>query len=393
MTETNDHTFVPPAKGFVFWPVGTGDSTTVPVDADTVLQVDLHNLVSSDKAEDPHTPIVDRLKQLLPKRDDEPYLATFVLTHPDEDHCLGFADLLEAVRIGELWFSPRIFREYKKDLCDDAKAFQKEAKRRVKKTIADKGNASTGDRVRIIGYDDLLEKDEFKDFPRERLTVPGNAITDLDGSDHTAEFRAFVHAPFKDDAAGDRNDTSIALQVRLIDDPSVGSGLFLGDHCYPTIKRIFHRSEPTDLEWNVMLAAHHCSKSVMYWKDDGDQDEVLKQDILDATEEAELSPGYIVASSEPIPASNDKGDNPPHAKAKQRYEEIANDKFLCTQEHPDEDNPQPIVFEMSTDGLRYCESDGSTAKTAPISMGAAIVAARGTDEPPKERVGFGRRHD
>ena len=241
MTETNDHTFVPPAKGFVFWPVGTGDSTTVAVDADTVLQVDLHNLVSSDKAEDPHTPIVDRLKQLLPKRDDEPYLATFVLTHPDEDHCLGFADLLEAVRIGELWFSPRIFREYKKDLCDDAKAFQKEAKRRVKKTIADKGNASTGDRVRIIGYDDLLEKDEFKHFPRERLTVPGNAITDLDGSDHAAEFRAFVHAPFKDDAAGDRNDTSIALQVRLIDDPSVGSGLFLGDHCYPTIKRIFHR--------------------------------------------------------------------------------------------------------------------------------------------------------
>ena len=69
----------------------------------------------------------------------------------------------------------------------------------------------------------------------------------------------------------------------------------------------------------------------MYWKDDGDQDEVLKQDILDAMEEAELSPGYIVASSEPVPASNDKGDNPPHAKAKQRYEEIANDKFLCTQ--------------------------------------------------------------
>ena len=142
-----------------------------------------------------------------------------------------------------------------------------------------------------------------------------------------------------------------------------------------------------------MLAAHHCSKSVMYWKDDGDKDEVLKQDILDAMENAELNPGYIVASSEPIPASNKKGDNPPHAKAKQRYEEIANDEFLCTQEHPDEDRPQPIVFEISTDGLQYQECGASTGKASSAAMGTAIVAARGTDEPPKERVGFGRRHD
>ena len=255
--------------------MGTGDSTTVTIGPDTVLQVDLHHLASSDEDDDPHTPIVDRLKQLLPKQDEQPCLATFALTHPDEDHCLGFADLLKEVRIGELWFSPRIFREYKKDLYDDAKAFQKEAKRRVKKTIAENGDASSGDRVRIIGYDDLLTQEEFNDFLRERLTVPGNAINDLDGADHASEFRAFVHAPFKDDAAGDRNDTSIALQIRLIDDPNVGSGLFLGDHCYPTIKRLFDRSKPADLQWNVMLAAHHCSKSAMYWKDDGDKDEVL----------------------------------------------------------------------------------------------------------------------
>ena len=392
MTQTDDNGFELPAQGFVFWPVGTGDSTTATVNPETVLHVDLHHLASSNDDDDPHTPIVDKLKQLLPKQNDEPYLATFVLTHPDEDHCLGFADLLKDVSIGELWFSPRIFREYKKDLCEDAKAFQKEAKRRVKKTIAEKGNPSSGDRVRIIGYDDLLEEEEYKDFPRDRLTVPGNAITDLDGVDHAAQFRAFVHAPFKDDATGDRNDCSIALQIRLFDDPGAGSGLFLGDHCYPTIKRIFQRSQADDLEWNVMLAAHHCSKSAMYWKEDGDEDEVLKQDILDAMEDAELEPGHIVASSEPIPASNKKGDNPPHAKAKQRYEEIANDEFLCTQEHPDEDNPQPIVFEMSTDGLQYRECGASTGK-ASSTVAAAIVTARGTDEPPKERVGFGRTHD
>ena len=65
---TNDNTFNLPAQGFAFWPVGTGDSTTVTVDPDTVLQIDLHHLASSDKEEDPHTPIVDGLKHLLPKR-------------------------------------------------------------------------------------------------------------------------------------------------------------------------------------------------------------------------------------------------------------------------------------------------------------------------------------
>ena len=307
MTQIDDNDLELPAQGFVFWPVGTGDSTTVTVNADTAFQVDLHHLASSNDDDDPHTPIVDQLKQLLPKQDDEPYLATFVLTHPDEDHCLGFADLLKEVSIGELWFSPRIFREYKKDLCDDAKAFQKEAKRRVKKTIANGDNTSSGDRVRIIGYDDLLEEEEFKNFPRNRLTVPGNAITDLDGTDHATEFRAFVHAPFKDDATGDRNDCSIALQIRLIDDPGVGSGLLLGDHCYPTIKRIFDRSQTDDLAWNVMLAAHHCSKSAMYWKDDDDEDEVLKQDILDAMEDAELTPDYIVAEFGANPGIKQEG--------------------------------------------------------------------------------------
>ena len=382
-----------PAKGFVFWPVGTGDSTTIAISEDAIMQVDLHHLSSADDDDDPHTPIVDRLVDFLPKVDTKPYLAVFVLTHPDEDHCLGFADLASRVKVGELWFSPRVFREYKKDLCDDAKAFQKEASRRVKKTIDEKGNAKSGDHVRIIGYDDLLKEDEYKGFPRERLTVPGNAITKLDGGDYDGTFRAFVHAPFKDDAGGERNDTSIALQITLTAGKVAGHSLLLGDHCYPTVKRIFDRSKPSDLQWNVLLAAHHCSKSVMYWQDEDDKDEVLKQDILDAMEKAELSPGHIVTSSEPIPESNQSGDNPPHAKAKHRYEEIAKNGFLCTQEHPDKDKPEAIVFELTEKGPQLRESKRSKASEGQKSLAAGVVAARGTNEPPEDRVGFGRGYD
>ncbi len=36
-----------PAKGFIFWPVGTGDSTTVKINDDTYLQVDIRNMAKA----------------------------------------------------------------------------------------------------------------------------------------------------------------------------------------------------------------------------------------------------------------------------------------------------------------------------------------------------------
>ena len=85
------------------------------------------------------TPVVDELAACLPKRGGRPYLSVFALTHADQDHCRGFADLLEAVTIGELWATPRLWREYQDAdavICDDARAFQEEAERRVRATRA-----------------------------------------------------------------------------------------------------------------------------------------------------------------------------------------------------------------------------------------------------------------
>ena len=170
-------TFKLPKRGLVFWPVANGDSTTVVIDSKTHLQVDLNHLEKSDEDDDPTWSIVDELVERLPKKDGRPYLSAFALTHPDQDHCRGFGKLLDTVDIGELWFTPRVFREYKKDLCDDAKAFKKEAERRVKKTIDAKGDPGEGQRVRIFGYSELLNENKFKNFPDALLTVPGNELT------------------------------------------------------------------------------------------------------------------------------------------------------------------------------------------------------------------------
>lgn len=374
-----------PSRGLVFWPVCNGDSTTIVIDADTVVQIDLHHLGKSEDDDDPSWSVVDELVARLPKKGNRPYLAAFALTHPDQDHIRGFQKLMDEVDIGELWFTPRVFFEYHADLCDDAKVFQKEAKRRVNATICAGGDPGTRNRVRLFGYCELLEDDEFKGFPDNRLIVPGNALTIVDEVDLDGLFRAFVHSPFKDDSAGERNETSLGLQVTLSDGDATLRALLFGDLAYPTLKRIFEVSDGDDLAWNVLLAPHHCSKKVMYWRDQGDEDEKLKQDILDKMEAAAQTPNHIVSSSDSIPASNSNGDNPPHAKAKSRYEGITTDGFICTMEHPNTEKPEPVTFKLENGSVKFA---GAVATAKSATMAATI--ARGANPAPAEAVTYGK---
>lgn len=380
-------TIKPPDHGFIFWPVGTGDSTTVCVAETVYLQVDLRHMAKSEDDSDPAWPVIDELIKILPTTaGGQPCLSAFALTHPDMDHCQGFKELNERVIISELWMSPRTFREFREnnDLCDDAQTFHDEAMRRVKAAIDAGGDPGHGNRIRIIGYDNLLREPEFEDFPREFLSIPGQTITVLDGKDLSGMFEAFVHAPFKDDSFGDRNDCSLALQVSLYNGNGAGRALLMGDLNYPIIRQIFNRSEDTTLKWNVLLAPHHCSKSVMYWKGEDEDDETLKPDIISDIGDAALTPGYIVSSSEPVPRKNDPGDNPPHANAKTQYQRIVPNEFICTHEHPNENNPEPIIFEVNQNGFTYI---GETESSK--SMSNTLRAAGGTAVAPATAVGFG----
>ena len=367
-----------PARGLVFWPVGNGDSTTIVVDSHTCLQFDLNHLEKSDDDKYASWAVVDELVERLPKFNGRPYLATFALTHPDQDHCRGFAELLDKVDIGELWFTPRIFGEYNKDLCDDAVDFKKEAQSRVKKTIDAQGDPGAGNRIRVFGHSELLEEEDFKDFPKDRLTVPGNEVTVVDEKDVSGEFRAFVHAPFEDDEDDERNDTSLGVQVTLYDGNQKLRALLLGDLSYPIIKRIFKVSEKDDLAWNVLLAPHHCSKATMYWKDEGNDEEELKKHIIEEMDMASLKLNRVVSSSNSVPSSNKPGDNPPHAKAMTQYESIT-ESFLCTM-----DQDQPIVAELE-DGKIVLAG----VATATLSASQAAEEAQGANKTPNSAYTYG----
>ncbi|SFE95336.1 hypothetical protein [Blastococcus tunisiensis] len=375
-------------RGVVFWPVGSGDSTTIVVDDQTVVQVDLRDMAKADQDDTPEIAVVDRLVEALPQRDGRPYLAVFVLTHADKDHCCGFEDLLSRVTIGELWATPRLWRELEDDpsaeICESAQAFHDEAERRVAATraAAKRGEEpESGDRVRIVGHDRDGDFHGYADLPDKYRSGPGQVVTILDGVDCTGRFEAFLHAPFKDDCAKTRNDTSVAMQVTLIDGDGVGQFLLFGDLAYETIVKIFDYSEAAGrserLAWDVLLAPHHCSKSVMYV--DGD----LKVDVLEAIEKNAKTWSTIVSSSNPVPVTDTDGANPPHRAAADRYEEITDD-FICTMEHGSATAPVPIVFEVDPTGARLLdpavveESARSVVKAfgpSPNRLGKVAAAA------------------
>jgi hypothetical protein len=381
-------------QSFVYWPVGCGDCTTAVISDAIVMQIDLNDGAIAEEDDNERIPVVDELIAKLPKRNGRPYLSCLVLTHPDLDHCKGYRDLAKRVTIGELWHTPRVFREFelRDPMSDDAKAFRKEAKRRVAATIAAGGDPGAGNRVRVIGYYQLLQEDDYRHFPRTFFTTPGESVELLDGQNLFGTFSAFIHAPFLNDSAGERNETSLAMQIELIGGQHVMRGLFLGDLSHPTLRRVIDETRrhgnDSKLTWNALLAPHHCSKKAMYEKDIEGKD-VLKQDILDDFEAAQSPGGFIIASSVAIPGSNSPGDNPPHAKAKARYEEIVSGQFLCTGEYSTPDNMRPIILTNTPRGVVLASGPFELSEEARADLAAAIARARGDSAPPAAKVGFG----
>ncbi len=384
---------LPKAKGVVFWPVGTGDSTTIVLQpGKLVMQIDLRHLAKAKVEGNPEWPIIDYLVKILPKKaNDRPYLALFVLTHPDRDHVQGFEELLRRVDIGELWHTPRIFRDQADEdkLCDDAKAFRKEAHRRRKAIADDPDNINSGDRLRVIGHEDILNEDDYQEIPDSCKSRPADTVEVVDGVDLQGHFRAFIHAPFKDDQAKNRNNTSLSLNVVLFEGQKCAQFMFFGDREYPTIKQIYEVTEARGNEGylycNVMLCSHHCSKGIMFWQEEGDEAPCFKQDIMDYFKQY-LQNGYIVSSSL-CEFTDGDGDNPPHKKARKEYEKIVKaGQFLCTHEQPSTESPEPIVFTIDANGFAF--SDKRKRSVGPAALGSAVAKTQSV-LPPKTQTTFG----
>jgi hypothetical protein len=162
--------------------------------------------------------------------------------------------------------------------------------------------------------------------------------------------------------------------------------MLLGDLSYEGLKRIFKRSGADDLGWDAFLAPHHCSKSAMYGRDEGESDDTLKQHILDDIEAAAREGAYIIASCGEIPQVDQAKANPPHRVAANHYQELVDSGcFLVTNDY----GPEAIVFDVDPSGITL-RSSSKAAKSQGRSLSEAAAAASGASSiGHTSAVGFG----
>lgn len=368
-----------------FYPVGNGDCDLITIGgANKKMMFDCNFRKEAEKNNDKMYDVLEDLltNELTSKKFGLPLLDAFLLTHPDLDHCRGFANMFylgdpdavpqsakndKKILIGELWYSPRVFEELTGELNADAKAFKKEAQRRMDLFKSGSNNADKdGNRIRIIGWTDNPDLEGLED----RIITPGDIISEINGSS-CRYFEIFIHAPFKDDIDGeDRNMTSVAFQLRFKSDnkkEDIARVFLGGDTEWRVIDKIMNKTNDDDyLKWDLMEAPHHCSYK--FFADD--RETAPNQASLEFLNKSE--DGAFVVSSSKVVKKN--SDNPPCHKAKNRYtDRVGESNFFCTSGEKDDDTEAPIVFDIE-DGEVALHEDGKKEKESR----AAAVAAKDT---------------
>lgn len=380
-----------------FFPVNCGDMTLVRLADETAILLDVHIRQAADDADDPACDVAGELRKRL-KRDTDgrPYVDAFLQSHPDKDHCGGLekhfhlgpiADYADdkkpdgekKIVIREIWSSPLVFRRASKvhTLCSDAKAFSKEAKRRVKR-YRDGLAMKDGERILIMGED----KDGKTGDLGAILIKAGDTFNTINGQSNSY-FTAHLLAPLlcsedEDVEELSKNQSSIIINMQLgtsLAQPDACRFLTGGDAEVLIWERMWaeHSQDRDALRYDVLLAPHHCSwHSLSYdsWSDCGEKAKV-SQDARSALAQAR-SGAFIIASSKPI--RNDDAD-PPCIRAKREYkailDDVPNSMFLCVGEEPNTWAPQPLELTITAGGVKR-----QSGKRSAVGAVAAAAAPR-----------------
>lgn len=367
-----------------FFPVGNGDTTLIKLSDGSTLIIDCNircdaNNEDVDECYDVHSHLLGEVQRDDKKR---PFTDVFMLGHADQDHCRGFEtsfhtgapgsyqkeeDKPEKIIIAEIWFSRRLFSNYEEPLCDEAKAFKKEVERRIE--LYKKKDAKRdlpGNRLRVTGYGESEEMEGLEEI----TTLPGNSINLINGAVKD-DFSLLVHAPFKrtegDEDVEKRNNTSMVFQASFNVDGVERACLVLlgGDATWDVWRAILRKAAESGLQWDILLAPHHCSWSFFNNTPHADNKEPTASSLKVLAHHREGA--VVVASSKPI---KDDDFNPPHYAAKQEYVKVVGEqKFYCVGEIPSEEKPEPLLFTMSSAGPVRDQS------TTPSQVRAASAVA------------------
>lgn len=353
-----------------FFPVGNGDMTLIKLSDQTTILIDIKiRNTADDPNNDEIYDVASELRKKL-KKDNKgrPYVNAFLLIHPDEDHCSGLSkhfhlgslddynskppeDEELKIVINEIWSSPMIFRRKSKNftLCKDAKAFNTEAKRRVKIFQEQKHKFDQpGNRIRIIGEDENGKTEDLEEI----LTKVDDTFSKVDGNENKQiTMRVLGPLPKQDEEeteailGSEKNRSSTIIQFSItISESQDEYYLFLscGDAGVDVWERLWdkHHKNKQVLEYNLLLSPHHCSwHSLSHDSWSKSKNPTVSSKAKKALSQARKD-ARIISSSEPI---KDDDNDPPCIGAKREYISIVEeDNFYCTGEFPNEEQPQPL---------------------------------------------------
>lgn len=332
-----------------FFPVGNGDMTLITTDKKINILMDCNMRKSAEEEANDDYDCNEYLHNNLQSDNGVAYVDALFLTHSDQDHCRGIKEYFNLcnpekvndakIRINELYVPARLLvdEEHKND---DSDAIREEANRRLKLFGTDDFNKS-GNRVKIIGYSEELE--EYSDL----IIGAGKSVTSINNiEDYGAQI--FVLRPVKRDTDNENssvNDCTASFKISFATNDNTYAAIVGGDITCENWKEVIQYNE--DLEFDILLAPHHCSWHSVSTEDvDGGAPDEEIEDFLEKSKEK----AYVIASSKSIKRNN---DNPPSYRAKNVYiKHLKNEeRFICTAEYPDSENPQPLVLKITGQGV------------------------------------------
>lgn len=380
-----------------FFPVGNGDMTLVTFDNGQKLLIDLLARKAADDADDETPDVMNDLRDRL-TRDEKGRLFVdgFLLSHPDADHICGLETHFhlgtpedwdeddDKILIREMWSSPIVFRRASEDhvLCNDAKAWAKEARRRVA-LYREKGTATIeGDRIQIMGEDQGGKTDDI--LP---IVVKAEALVTSLNRVASGAFEGRLLAPIPHDndekleELFGKNQSSVIIRFSIRGGGVLDKCRFLsgGDAEAAIWERLWDKYGDYNADWlsyDILQTPHHCSwHSLSYdsYSTYGEDAEVCEgaRNAL-----AQIRKGaVIVASSKTI---DPEDADPPSDRAKREYITIvddAEDRFICVADVWD-DEDRALQYDVTSSGVTKAVKSAAKAAVAALGIGATAAQAR-----------------
>jgi hypothetical protein len=385
----------------------------------TTILIDCNIRAAADDPKDDTRDVASDLRQRL-KTDKKgrPYLGVFLSTHPDADHMTGLRKHFylgdpaaygddnkpqseKRIVIREVWSSPIVFRRASKDhkLCEDAIAFNAEAKRRVKFARDQKFTGMTdGNKILVLGEDEDCKTDDLTP-----ILIKVDETFDAVNGGQNALFKARLLAPLpaadEDDAeAMGKNHSSVILNMELADAAAretVRNYLAAGDAEVLIWEKLWekHKNDPSVLAYDMLLSPHHCSWHSLSYDSRSDKgDDAAVCNAAKSALSQIRAGGRIIASSCAI--KDDDCDPPSHA-AKLEYESIVKKQkgeFLCVGELPSEESPAPLEFVIDHGAVSRAVQKAASLKRSVVTSGLIDAVNRNAAREEAVRKGGNTRY-